>query len=112
MELRKLNGEINRAEDKIVIGLVAPDGREILIRVPKSLVKAGLKDAWPDGGETGIYIDVENRLRHEANRTGAAVVAQDEDDLDMALAEQDEDELLQEHYDAPASSDDLDDLLG
>lgn len=110
MKLRDLNGAIRKSGDKITIGLKALDGREILIRVPRSSVLEGLKEAWPDGGETDIYLDDAGRLRYEGASTGEVTVTPADDiDLDEGLVE-DLDETPAPA--APAAADDLDDLLG
>ena len=108
MKLRDLNGAIRKSGDKITIGLKALDGREILIRVPRSSVLEGLKDAWPDGGETDIYLDDAGRLRYEGASTGEVAVTPD-DDIDLDL---DEDLDETPAPSAAAAADDLDDLLG
>lgn len=127
MKLRDLNGAIRKSGDKITIGLKAPDGREILIRVPRSSVLDGLKEAWPDGGETDIYLDDSGRLRYEANGSDDVI-----NDLgnnaamqaDMDAIAQQHDELLGDDLDqedvvldellsqSVSAADDLDDLLG
>lgn len=108
MKLRDLNGAIRKSGDKITIGLKAPDGREILIRVPRSGVLDGLKEAWPDGGETEIYLDDSGRLRYEANGSDDAVA-----DMSSDAEETPVDDDLDIDADEPAApADDLDDLLG
>lgn len=107
MKLRDLNGAIRKSGDKITIGLRALDGREILIRVPRSSVLEGLKEAWPDGGETDIYLDDAGRLRYEGASTGEVTVTPVADDLDL-----DEDLDETPSPTTPAAADDLDDLLG
>ena len=112
MKLRDLNGAIRKSGDKITIGLKALDGREILIRVPRSSVLEGLKEAWPDGGETEIYLDDAGRLRYEGSTSGdlpAVTVA----DADETLDDADEEILEDDPTPTTASADDdLDDLLG
>lgn len=117
MKLRDLNGAIRKSGDKITIGLKAPDGREILIRVPRSSVLEGLKEAWPNGGETEIYLDDAGRLRYEGSTSGdlpAVTVADADETLDDDVLEDADEETLEDEP-APTTAsadDDLDDLLG
>lgn len=103
MKLRDLNGAIRKSGDKITIGLKAPDGREILIRVPRSGVLDGLKEAWPDGGETDIYLDDSGRLRYEANGSDDAI-----NDLGNNAVMQADMDAIAEQHDEVLTDDDLD----
>ena len=115
MKLRDLNGAIRKSGDKITIGLKAPDGREILIRVPRSSVLEGLKDAWPDGGETEIYLDDAGRLRYEGSTSGdlpADATTDADETLDDEVLEDADEETLDDESTQASADDDLDDLLG
>ena len=103
MKLRNLNGAVRKAADKVTVTMIAPDGRDIPIRVPRSMVVEGLKVAYGEEAltfETDLTVTEDGRLVSEITPTADhGVISID----DLLLSDADAFGLL--------DSDDVEDLL-
>ena len=106
MKLRNLNGTIRKTQG-VFVNWTSPSGKSIPIKVDKSSLLAGLKEAFGDDAtvETGLTVNERGFLYHEGHpadspHTGAQSAP-------PAAA----DTLLDDEP-TPAEADDLSDLLG
>ncbi len=116
MKLRNLNGLIRKADDKITIKVTAPDGRPIPVRVPKSLLIEGLKDAY-DGEEgtfeTGLTLTDGVLVSSGDIQASQPITAPPATEIDLLVG--DDDDLLGDDagslHTASAATDEVEDLL-